>query len=811
MLVVLSAVAGVLGCQNEEAKLAEFRARAEAHVEQGRDDAAIVEYRNVVARAPNDPKAHWALAQAYLRKQQLGEAHWELLESVRLDPENLDARDTLGHFSLLAGDFEESLSQSEALIEADPENGRAYVLKGKSLEGLDRADEAEDVYLEALALESDDASYYPVVAYYYARTGRVAEAEPYLRKMVEIDPGYISYSALGGFLAQDADRQVEAEELLRKALEKATEEERPQAYISLAGLYYLRERRADAIRTLELGILETGTALSLVYQLALMHRAEGNGERADAMIEAAAADHPDEVDPQLILSIYRAGKGDLEGALLAAEQASAADPSHSVARLRQAEVLVDLGVRDGNNARLAQGREITENVLAETPSNPDARFVMAKIAVAEGRTDDAIAALRAAIEGRPGWARAHFLLGSLLLTNGDARASRAALERALGINPQMLEARRLLTEVYAATNEPRAALAQGELYLRARPQHTRTRLLVAQSHARLGNGDEAHNVLAGIPEAERTADVLYAIGRLELARGNLSRAKELLLQANEERPHEHRVLRSMLALERAQGELDQSPKLIDAAAAENPDDAKIVSLQGTLALVDNDFDGAEEKFKRAVELAPQDEEAYQELASFYARVGRLPASIETYEKLLADRPDSGLLHLRVAILYEYAGRIDLAKQHYEEAIRYDPGLGLANNNLAYLLAEGEGDLSRAFELAQEAKRLMPDSPYAADTLGWVLFKRGIPSVAIGYLREALAAMDPNDDNMGVIRQHLAQAYAANGETPVAIEILETGLEDLDQRIARLRAEDREAAEPHWAGETRDLLTRLKTQ
>ena len=43
---------------------------------------------------------------------------------------------------------------------------------------------------------------------------------------------------------------------------------------------------------------------------------------------------------------------------------------------------------------------------------------------------------------------------------------------------------------------------------------------------------------------------------------------------------------------------------------------------------------------------------------------------------------------------------------------------------------------RAWQHLQQAKEQMPDDGSAADTLGWVLLKRGVPSAAIGYLQEA---------------------------------------------------------------------------
>jgi len=55
---------------------------------------------------------------------------------------------------------------------------------------------------------------------------------------------------------------------------------------------------------------------------------------------------------------------------------------------------------------------------------------------------------------------------------------------------------------------------------------------------------------------------------------------------------------------------------------------------------------------------------------------------------------------------------------------------------------------------------MPDSPNAADTLGWVLYRRGIPSAAVGYLREAIGGLEEGTPEIGMVRHHLALAYEA---------------------------------------------------
>ena len=174
--------------------------------------------------------------------------------------------------------------------------------------------------------------------------------------------------------------------------------------------------------------------------------------------------------------------------------------------------------------------------------------------------------------------------------------------------------------------------------------------------------------------------------------------------------------------------------------------------------------------------------AYQQLASFYQRDGRLDATLETYERALTQQPDSARLHHFVAVLYELAGRVDEAMASYDRAIALDDSLAQSKNNLAYLLAESGTDLDRALDLAQEAKSLMPESGNTADTLGWVLHKRGVSSAAVGYLKEAAATIEPGSPNLGVVRHHLAQAYEANDQRREATEVLELALADLEQLV-----------------------------
>jgi tetratricopeptide (TPR) repeat protein len=146
---------------------------------------------------------------------------------------------------------------------------------------------------------------------------------------------------------------------------------------------------------------------------------------------------------------------------------------------------------------------------------------------------------------------------------------------------------------------------------------------------------------------------------------------------------------------------------------------------------------------------------------------------------------------------------------YEEAVKLDSNLAVAKNNLAYLMAEDGKNLDRALDLAQEAKSQLPENANVADTLGWVLLKKGIPEAAIGYLQEAEGGFPAGHPDLGYVRTHLAMAYEANEQPEKAREVLTRALGQLDD--LRKAAAERGVAgfqDPPWAADARSLLDRL---
>jgi Tfp pilus assembly protein PilF len=233
-------------------------------------------------------------------------------------------------------------------------------------------------------------------------------------------------------------------------------------------------------------------------------------------------------------------------------------------------------------------------------------------------------------------------------------------------------------------------------------------------------------------------------------------------------------------------------------------------LRGTYALRIGDSKTAEAMFKRTLELDPANVAAFRQLAQIYQNAGGIDDAIATYKQALQKSPDSAQIHYLLAVLQQAKDQTQLAIEGYEKAIALDPDLAGAKNNLAYLLADTGKNLDRALDLAQEAKAQRPEDPGMADTLGWVLYRRGITGAAVGYLREAVAELEPGSQEIALARHHLALAYEANDQKQLAIDALEISLAELEEKQGKVRAQGGTPEDPEWSSPAREMLARLKS-
>ena len=838
ILLCLIALAAV-GCQSDAERAAEHMQRGEALLKEQKLDEAVIEYKNATKLAPNDANAHYGLARAHLAKKDARSAYWELQETIRLDANNVQARIDHGEFLLLQGNDElaQAVESGDAVIAADPKRWEGYALKGRALVALGRHEEAGEAFKQGVAIAPDQPPVVLLWANYLKQQGKAQEAEAAYKKLAELAPGFGTSAALAGFYASLEGRDADAEAGYRAALAQAKPEEQVFATTVLANFLASRDRAGEAEQALRDAIAATPASTDLIYALAAFLSQQGRSADADAMIEQATQAQPDKPEPWLVLSAHRGKQGKLADALSAAEQAIKVSPENDLAKLRRAEVLVDLGAQKDDPTLLAQAEGAINAILGKQEDHAEANFVKGKLALTRRDYPTALSALRRTLERRPNMAQAWFLSGSAKFLSGDRAGARSDAQEALQLEPNFLEATALLARAHAALGDHALAVEAGNraLALRDSPD---MRIVIAQSLVQLDERAAALGELANIPEEQRGADVHYAVGRIHLIEALTAAAKardasgkvvDAAAEARADRefgearahlekalalmPANAEVIASLGSIDLRQGRGAESLARVRAASQAAPKDASLARMQGDLEAALGQGDAAEASYRRAIEIDPNQLESFGKLAGLYIRMGRGSEVVRTYETALERNPKSGELHLVLGTLKEAQGGrgIDDAMVHYEKAIELNPELAAAKNNLAFWLAEKGTDLDRALDLAQEAKAVLAKNartnPAAADTLGWVFYKKNLPDAAVNYLREAVSGFDPaypqDRQTRPQVRHHLALALAALGEKDDAKQEWTLALDE----FAEL-PKPPGAAEPAWVVEARAGLAKL---
>lgn len=211
---------------------------------------------------------------------------------------------------------------------------------------------------------------------------------------------------------------------------------------------------------------------------------------------------------------------------------------------------------------------------------------------------------------------------------------------------------------------------------------------------------------------------------------------------------------------------------VAAAAAQPQATPELMLLAARTQAANGDTKAAEKLARQVLAAQPSSAAAYQLLGEIYASAGRLDDARHEFERILQLQPASVMAHTMVGILLQMQNRPADAERAYEAAVQADArGAGVAANNLAWLIAERNGNLDLALQHAQSAVAALRDSAGPKDTLGWIYYRKGMPERAVAALKEAVA----QEPGSARYHYHLGLACAAAGDSTQARQALERAL------------------------------------
>lgn len=395
--------------------------------------AKEIEYlTKVIEMAPDFPRAHLALGKALLQEGKAPEAVAALQNAVKLEPEGGEANYQLGLALVRAGRKEEGAAQlkrGRELVAAGDRAQNALLDVADGRAALDRGDldEAVSKFRRAIQLrpEATEPQHLLMATLErYITDAKWTEVEPLLTQYVAERPqSSWGWYALGyTYFAQK--RIGESIKALAKSLQLDLKNAESH---KILGRNLMIIGRFDAAQIeFEQAIRYKPDSAESHYNLGKLHSIQDNWEPARKAFEAALRIDPSYVEALDGLGFALEALGDDAGALAKYQEAIRLNEARGG---RFASAHVNLSAYYNRTGDRAKAIEYARKATELDPASDRAWFQKAKADESEGRLQEAVAALNAAISYNPRASSYYYVLAGVYRKLGRTVESRTALEQ----------------------------------------------------------------------------------------------------------------------------------------------------------------------------------------------------------------------------------------------------------------------------------------------------------------------------------------------------------------------------------------------
>jgi tetratricopeptide (TPR) repeat protein len=566
-------------------------------------------------------------------------------------------------------------------------------------------------YQEALKLDSSAGIIFEELADLYIQTNRLHDAAAQAEDLLKQNPDNLDARRMLGRIytrmAGDSQAGKINEEYLRLAIEQyrkitAKDAKDAESWVALGRLYRYANNSVEAEKAYDEAIKADSGNEDALTGLALLYSDLGDTKRAIEKLKAVTDKNPSERTLYLLAREYRELR-DYKGAANAIQRAMALVPDDTRLAGELAEDLFlsnqpdeslhlyqQLAAGEPRNPMLqlriseiyrvkgdfAKAREALNKAKSLDPASLDVRTDEINLLEAEGKTSEAIAALKTLLDetARKSYSAADAANRALLLER------LGTLYRSAGQYPQAVEAFRQIGPL-EAQSAPRVAVQVIETYRAAKDFESARR--------------EADAALKKYPN-ERMVQLTHASLLADL--GKIDEAAAEVRSLLEGRGDRETQLELAQIYEKGKRYAEMGPPLDEAEKLSTSDDNKaaVRFMRGAMYERMKKYDDAEAEFRKALDLDPD---------------------------------NAGTLNYLGYMLADRAVRLDEAYRLIKKAVDLDPRNGAYLDSLGWVyyrqgkLNEAEGSLLQALEH-------MGQDPTVHDHLGDVYFKLGKTKDAI---------------------------------------------------------------------------------
>ena len=683
------------------------------------------------------PGAYEALGTWYATQRQFSCATSAFESAIRLDPNSWQSHYDDGVALLSSGKFSRAAEQLRTASGLKPDSEQILLPLGAALSGLDKQDEAVDVFqsvlktdpqsvkaldgltkaliaekrynvaIEELKKAPPDEVLQVNLAVAYLNNGDTEDALKTVSAIVKEHPDYAQAQFNLGAVLSRQDRFNEAAQAFKEAMRLDPSNDVTRlTYVKTLEVLAQFETAAPIIRDY---LRRHPHDFDALYYTGVIEKGLGNNAEAEKTLREAVAIKPDNFDARYNLGFTLAHLGRPAEAKLQLEAALRLSPDSIKARFQLGTVLRALGQKDEAAHELNAVQEAKQTGMKQTSAAVKAS--QANEDLQSGDPQKAIALYREAIAEDPTDAKMYYNLALALDRIPDYSGEREALEKAVQLDSQLALPHNQLGLIDFQENHGEAAEKQFKEAIALDPQYA---------------------------EAQNNLGVLY--GQL----GKNAEAEQLFRQATENNPQYGQAFANLGLTLASESRYADAGQVLARAVQLDPKNTGALSAYGMVLVRLNQANEALILFRKVTELDPKSPGAHLNLGIALADQVNLNGAVEEFSEAVRLDPNNAVAHYNKGRALLDLRRNRDAKPELEAATRLDP-VSADSWYLLGLIARQEGDSSAAIPLFEKALTSNPDNAQALFMLGQEFLHKGDEAGAIKQWRKAIELRPQYDE------------------------------------------------------------------
>jgi putative PEP-CTERM system TPR-repeat lipoprotein len=393
--------------------------------------------------------------------------------------------------------------------------------------------------------------------------------------------------------------------------------------------------------------------------------------------------------------------------------------------------------------KLPEAKQALGQLETSAPQSVMYLFLHGRVAMAEGKSDQAVADLQKVVAAAPEFVLGQFMLGLAYVRNGDNSLAEAQFQKVVESSPDNIEARKLLAQSRLQAGRPASASDALAPLVQAGTDDPEVFALLGRAKLLQGQRMEGEALLEkGAASAPDSPQLQMDLAASYLAAADPARALEVIAKVPDEAGGQRKRQIQLMAAAAGKDKAHARAE-IDALIAKNPTDVQLLNLAAGWLASQKDIAASRACLSRALQAKPNDAPTLVNVAKLDLVEGKPEDARKSLEKALAAEPANGSVLASLVSLADSRGDRASAKQWLEEWRKRDPKAPQPRLELArraFAARDGGG----ARKLVDEAVGIAPKRAELQAAAGRVLFEARSFDEALAHFRLAadLNAQEP---------------------------------------------------------------------